>query len=118
MRETHREVLVALASQVRRRSPEEALVILDRVLGSDPLHEGAVRAVMTVLAQLGRRSEALARYERLRDGLLDEFGTDPDAQTARPVPRAAHRLAGVGPYPRVERADRRPGRSEPRCPGR
>ena len=57
-------------------------MILGRALESDPLHEGAVRAAMTTLADLGRRSEALARYERLVDDLLVAFGTDPDAQTA------------------------------------
>jgi predicted ATPase/DNA-binding SARP family transcriptional activator len=81
VRETHREILVRLASSVRQRAPEEALVILTRALDSDPLHEGAVRALMVVLAEMGRRSEALARYERLVDDLLDAFGTDPDAQT-------------------------------------
>ena len=82
VRDLHREVLVSLASSVRSRAPEEALVILTRVLESDPLHEGAVRASMMILADLGRRSEALARYERLVDDLLVAFGTDPDAQTA------------------------------------
>ena len=81
LRETHRQILVKLASTVRHRAPEEALVILTRVLESDPLHEGAVRALMVVLAQMGRRSEALARYERLVADLLDAFGTDPDTQT-------------------------------------
>ena len=81
VRKTQSEVLVRLASSVRRRAPEEALVILTRVLESDPLHEGAVRALMVVLADLGRRSEALARYERLVDDLLVAFGTDPDPQT-------------------------------------
>ena len=82
VRENYREILVTLASSVRQRSPEEALVILTRALESDPLHEGAVRALMVVLAAMGRRSEALARYERLVDDLLGAFGTDPDAQTA------------------------------------
>jgi predicted ATPase/DNA-binding SARP family transcriptional activator len=81
VRETHRQVLVRLASSVRQRAPEEALVILTRALESDPLHEGAIRALMVVLAEAGRRSEALARYERLVDELLDAFGTDPDPQT-------------------------------------
>jgi predicted ATPase/DNA-binding SARP family transcriptional activator len=81
LRETHRQILVMLASRVRYRAPEEALAILTRALESDPLHEGAVRAQMQVLAQTGRRSEALARYERLVDDLLDAYGTDPDAQT-------------------------------------
>ncbi|WP_026554721.1 AfsR/SARP family transcriptional regulator [Arthrobacter sp. 35W] len=82
LRETHREVLVKLASVVAQRAPEEALAILTRALESDPVHEGAVRAQMTALAALGRRSEALARYERLVDDLLDTFGTDPDPRTA------------------------------------
>lgn len=82
LRETHREVLVKLGSTVAQRAPGEALVILNRALESDPLHEGAVRAQMAVLAGMGRRSEALARYERLVDELVDAFGTDPDARTA------------------------------------
>ena len=81
LRETHREILVKLASEVRRHAPEEALVILGRAVESDPLHEGVAREQMLVLAQLGRRSEALASYERLVDDLLEAFGTDPDAQT-------------------------------------
>jgi predicted ATPase/DNA-binding SARP family transcriptional activator len=82
LREAHREVLVKLASTVAQRAPEEALVILTRALESNPVHEGAVRAQMAVLAGMGRRSEALARYERLVEELLDAFGTDPDARTA------------------------------------
>ncbi|HEX6055735.1 MAG TPA: BTAD domain-containing putative transcriptional regulator [Intrasporangium sp.] len=81
LRETHREISVRLASMLGQSAPQEALVILSRALESDPVHEGAVRAQMAVLARLGRRSEALARYERLVDDLLDAFGTDPDAQT-------------------------------------
>jgi predicted ATPase/DNA-binding SARP family transcriptional activator len=81
LRETHREVLVMLATTVRPHAPEEALILLNRVLESNPVHEGAVRALMETLAQLGRRSEALARYERLVEDLLDAFGTDPDRRT-------------------------------------
>lgn len=81
LREIHREVLVKLASTVAEGAPEEALVILNHALESDPVHEGAVRAQMVVLAGMGRRSEALARYERLVEDLLDAFGTDPDTRT-------------------------------------
>ena len=81
LRETHREISVKLATALQQGAPEEALVILTRVLESDHVHEGAVRALMTVLSLMGRRSEALARYERLVDDLLDAFGTDPDTQT-------------------------------------
>jgi predicted ATPase/DNA-binding SARP family transcriptional activator len=82
LRGTYREVLVTLAAGVRAGAPEEALALLTRALEIDPLHEGAVRELMAVLAQTGRRSEALARYERLVDDLLEAFGTDPDPQTA------------------------------------
>ena len=79
--EIHREILVKLATTLGKHAPEQALVILTGVRTSDPLHEGAVRARMEVLARMGRRSEALACYERLVDDLLEAFGTDPDAQT-------------------------------------
>jgi predicted ATPase/DNA-binding SARP family transcriptional activator len=52
-----------------------------RALAADPLHERAVRALMGRLTAAGRRSEALARYERLRDDLLAAYGTDPDPAT-------------------------------------
>src|SRR4051794_25050435 len=81
LRETHREISVKLATALQQGAPEEALVILTRALESNPIHERAVRAQMAVLAFMGRRSEALARYERLVDDLLDAFGTDPDTQT-------------------------------------
>ena len=104
LREIHREVLVKLASTVAQRAPEEALVILTHALESDPVHEGAVRAQMVVLAGMGRRSEALARYERLVDELLDAFGTDPDTRTmglfrelltGSPPEERLHQPAGV-----------------------
>lgn len=66
----------------RSGSADEAMAQIDQVLTDDAVHEGAVRAAMTLLTEGGRRSEALARYERLRDDLLDRFGTDPDEQTA------------------------------------
>ncbi len=82
LRATSRELSVKLATAVARSSPEEAVLVLNRMLESDPVHEGAVRAQMAVLAGMGRRSEALARYERLVDDLLEALGTDPDTQTA------------------------------------
>src|SRR3954470_21423573 len=81
LRETHREISVKLATALQQGAPEEALVILTRALESDRVHEGAVRAQMAVLSLMGRRSEALARYERLVEDLLDAFGTDPGTQT-------------------------------------
>ena len=83
-----------LASTVAQRAPEEALVILTRALESDPDPRGGRARADVVLARTGRRSEALARYERLVDELLDAFGTDPDTQTMATVSRVVDRLAG------------------------
>jgi len=49
---------------------------------ADPLHEGAHRALMRVFVQAGRRQQALAQYQRLRDALRRELEADPDPQTA------------------------------------
>jgi predicted ATPase/DNA-binding SARP family transcriptional activator len=56
---------------------------LHRALEIDPLHERAVRGLMRGLADAGRRSEALARYERLRDDLLTAYGSNPDPESKR-----------------------------------
>jgi predicted ATPase/DNA-binding SARP family transcriptional activator len=61
----------------------EAFDALQRVLAIDPLHERGVRGLMRRHAAAGRRSEALARYERLRDDLAAAYGTDPDPETRR-----------------------------------
>ena len=81
LRNLHHEILVKLATAVRQDAPDEVMVLLTRVLEANNCHEGAVRALMGVLAAMGRRSDALARYERLVDDLLDAFGTNPDIQT-------------------------------------
>ncbi|MEU4220592.1 BTAD domain-containing putative transcriptional regulator [Actinoplanes sp. NPDC026623] len=59
----------------------ESLDAVDRALAVDPLHERAVRGLMRRLVAQGRRSEALARFERLRDDLREAYGTDPDPET-------------------------------------
>lgn len=110
LHETYRAVMVKLSSAVAQRAPEESLVILAQVLESDPLHEGAVRALMTLLAATGRRSEALARYERLRADLLEAFGTDPDRQTTEVFREL---LTGAPPQPhRRPAGDRTAGRAD------
>jgi predicted ATPase/DNA-binding SARP family transcriptional activator len=56
---------------------------LQRAADVDPLHERAVRGLMRHLAASGRRSEALAGYERLRDDLREAYGSDPDPESRR-----------------------------------
>jgi adenylate cyclase len=52
-----------------------------RQLELEPWDEGAHRQVMRALALGGRRSEALAQYERCRKSLAAELGVEPDAET-------------------------------------
>ncbi|MFJ9818448.1 AfsR/SARP family transcriptional regulator [Streptomyces sp. NPDC101151] len=61
----------------------EAIDVLGSLIAEDPLHEPGHRALMRVLAEAGRRREALAAYERLRDALRLGTGADPDPQTRR-----------------------------------
>jgi predicted ATPase/DNA-binding SARP family transcriptional activator len=79
---THRALLVEHAGLLAGSGNAEAATLaLGQVLEADPLHEPAVRALMTILSGSGRRSEALSRYERLRDQLEHAYGTHPDPQT-------------------------------------
>ncbi|MEU5592978.1 BTAD domain-containing putative transcriptional regulator [Streptomyces sp. NPDC020298] len=61
----------------------EAIDVLHTLIAQDPLDEPAHRALMRALADAGRRREALAAYERLRDELRRDTGADPDPQTRR-----------------------------------
>ncbi|MEU5539848.1 BTAD domain-containing putative transcriptional regulator, partial [Streptomyces sp. NPDC020362] len=61
----------------------EAIDVLRTLVAEDPLHEPGHRALMRVLADAGRRGEALAAYEQLRDRLHRDTGADPDPQTRR-----------------------------------
>jgi predicted ATPase/DNA-binding SARP family transcriptional activator len=86
LRERYRDLLVDLAEAISGSlggHEAEALDALQGALAIDHLHEPTVRGLMRLLATSGRRSEALARYERLRSDLRAAFGTDPDPDTRR-----------------------------------
>jgi len=84
LRHSFCDLLTDMAEQAAAKGNEaEALDAAQRALAVDPLHERAVRALMRQHAATGRRSEALARYERLRDDLKATYGTDPDPATRR-----------------------------------
>ena len=51
------------------------------LLALDPLGEAAARRLMELLAQHGRRSEALQQYERTRQLLDDELAVEPAPET-------------------------------------
>jgi predicted ATPase/DNA-binding SARP family transcriptional activator/DNA-binding CsgD family transcriptional regulator len=66
-----------------RKEYGEAIEALGRVLAEVPAHEGAHVGLMRLYALLGRRREALGQYERLRDALHRELGSEPEGATVR-----------------------------------
>ncbi|WP_406049400.1 BTAD domain-containing putative transcriptional regulator [Kribbella sp. NBC_00889] len=84
LREAYCDLLVDLADAAAEAGEDvEALDALQRALAIDPLHERAVRSLMRRHTTMGRLSEALAQYERLRGELRTTYGTDPDPETQR-----------------------------------
>lgn len=71
---------LALAEALEREGRAAEAVEVLEAAGAG-LTEPGHRALMRTLAATGRRPEALAVYERLRDGLRDSSGSDPDPQT-------------------------------------
>jgi predicted ATPase/DNA-binding SARP family transcriptional activator len=61
----------------------QAVEIASVVTAADPFHEVAHRTLMTALAASGRRYEALAMFDRLREGLAAEYAADPEPATRR-----------------------------------
>lgn len=70
---------------------EDASSWTERWLGLDPLAEDGHRQLMTLLAAQGRRSAALAQYDRCRVLLAKELGVEPEDETTH----LFHRLRRV-----------------------
>jgi DNA-binding SARP family transcriptional activator len=82
LKELYLSLLLELAALYEERNEfGEAIEALGRVVAQDPTHEGAHVGLMRVYALLGKRREALGQYERLRDALFREFGSEPEAAT-------------------------------------
>jgi predicted ATPase/DNA-binding SARP family transcriptional activator len=84
-----------------------AVVALQTALLADPLAEPAHRALMRLYARTGRRQQALAQYQLLRQGLDAEVAAEPDPATRElyqqllaPLPAAAAPAAVRGNLPR------------------
>jgi len=78
----HEESLDALADyHVTHNEPLAAVDVLRRLLSADPLHESAVRRLMTVLADAGRGGEAVREFERFASAMAAELEASPSRET-------------------------------------
>jgi predicted ATPase/DNA-binding SARP family transcriptional activator len=84
LRERRLGLLIEYAGVLsERREYGEAAEVARAVTAADPFHEGAYRVLMTALAAGGRRYEALAAFDRLRESLARELAADPEPATRR-----------------------------------
>src|SRR5919112_1867951 len=84
LKELYLSLLLELGALLEgRREFGEAIEALGRVVAEEPTHEGAHVGIMRLHALSGRRREALSQYERLREALFKEFGTEPEAAATR-----------------------------------
>ena len=60
---------------------ERAIETGEQILRLDPLHEGAVRRLMRLYAESGRRSTAIQLYRTLSDALKSDLDAQPEAET-------------------------------------
>ncbi|MFI6448916.1 BTAD domain-containing putative transcriptional regulator [Kitasatospora sp. NPDC050543] len=74
------EAVVGLAdAEVSLGRADAAAARLTALLADHPVHERAAALLLDALAAQGRRAEALAQYEQVRETLAAELGTDPGA---------------------------------------
>ncbi|MFC8661825.1 ATP-binding protein [Streptomyces sp. NPDC057199] len=84
---------------------DEAAARLTALLTEHPVHERAAALLMDALAAQGRQAEALALYERVRETLADDLGTDPGAALRD---RHLSLLRAERPTPAADTAQTRP----------
>jgi predicted ATPase/DNA-binding SARP family transcriptional activator len=80
--EIHASLAVQLAGQaLRDGAPATALAVLEPLVNERALDEPLQRIRMTALAEAGRRWDAIAAYEQLRDELEAEYAAEPAPET-------------------------------------
>ncbi|WP_068927957.1 BTAD domain-containing putative transcriptional regulator [Planobispora rosea] len=67
-------------ADIRLGRGSELVSELTELVAAYPLREGFVAALMRALAEAGRAAEALTVYQRTRERLAEELGTDPSAE--------------------------------------
>lgn len=79
-----------------------ALACLDRLLEMEPQHEVAYSQQIQLLFTLGRRTEALQRYERYQQMLATEFNVPPAPELSRLVAKLRNQASGAAPTPSTQ----------------
>lgn len=109
-----RELLEAELRDAAATGAERRAAVARRVIGFDPTHEGASRALMRALADMGERAQALQEYERCRDALRTVLDVEPSSET-----RALHealRAFNAPTVPVIRQAAGSPAPDWPRAP--
>ena len=96
-------LLLELADlRIARENLSSAIDTLDRLLAIDPANEAAVQRLVILLAQSGRRAEALRIYQRFAAVLRQEYKIEPLPET-RALYEAARR--GKNPAAHIQTGD-------------
>jgi predicted ATPase/DNA-binding SARP family transcriptional activator/DNA-binding CsgD family transcriptional regulator len=99
LRGTFLSLLTKLAGLCEERGEYgQAVETLQRALVEDPTNEEAHAQLMRLYALSGRQAEALAQYERLREALSGQLGTEPGTTTRR-----LHGEIAAGRFPPSQR---------------
>jgi DNA-binding SARP family transcriptional activator len=78
----YRDLCLGLARNGRHLgSPQRAVQWLERILDHDPLDEEALQELLSLLADMGRRTEALQRYRHFERRLDEELDLRPTQET-------------------------------------
>ncbi|WP_406674037.1 BTAD domain-containing putative transcriptional regulator [Nonomuraea sp. N2-4H] len=88
--------------------PEELVAELEELVAAHPLREPFHALLVRALTAVGRRAEALAAFERIRNALAEELGVDPG-----PELREAHLAALQDQEPSPGRGPEPPGSNLP-----
>ncbi len=84
LKELHLSLLTELAALHEQRGEYGAAIeVLGRTVAEEATREAAHEGLMRLYTLSGRRREALGQYERLREALFKELGTEPEATTTR-----------------------------------
>jgi DNA-binding SARP family transcriptional activator len=76
-------VIECLYHNAEGSSSDQAVMFLERLLEIDPLHEDALRALLSVLVSQGRRRTAERRYQEFSRRLRDTMGLEPSMDTRK-----------------------------------